>query len=135
MCWSVSDLSSHIALILDAESYDSVEKRFVEYPLSDVLQMQSLAKVNYNTPSGKSIDPKCALFCHSPRKDYFLKFMQEPLPVESSLQDNMHDHLISEIVSGSIESKQDAVDWITWTFMYRRLSLNPNYYNLAGKSA
>lgn len=75
MCWNISDLSCHIALILDAESYDSVEKRFVEYPLSDVLQMQSLAKINYTTKSGKSIDPKCSLFCHSPRKDYFLKFM------------------------------------------------------------
>lgn len=42
------------------------------------------------------------------------------------------DHINSEIVGKTIENKQDCVDWVTWSFFYRRLTQNPNFYNLQG---
>jgi activating signal cointegrator complex subunit 3 len=43
--------------------------------------------------------------CYSPHKDYFVKFIQEPLPIESSLAENLHDPLNAEIVAGTVTSK------------------------------
>ncbi|KAL9705239.1 hypothetical protein quinque_008757 [Culex quinquefasciatus] len=75
---------------------------------------------------------KCVLMCQSSKKDFFKKFLNESLPVESHLDNRMHDHFNAEIVTKTIENKQDAVDYLTWTFLYRRLTHNPNYYNLQG---
>lgn len=54
-----------------------------------------------------------------------MQFLYEPFPVESSLADALHEHFNAEIVAGSIGSKQDAVDYLTWTFFFRRLVQNP----------
>ena len=68
--------------------------------------------------------------CHSPRKEYYKKFLFEPFPVESHLDHALHDHFVAEIGTRTIQNKQDAVDYLTWTFLFRRILQNPNYYNL-----
>lgn len=75
---------------------------------------------------------KCVLMCQTSKKDFFKKFLYEPLPVESHLDHCLHDHFNAEVVTKTIENKQDAIDYLTWTFLYRRMTKNPNYYNLQG---
>ena len=74
------------------------------------------------------------ILVHEPKKTFYRKFLYEPFPVESHLQEVLHDHINAEVVGGTIRSKQDAVDFLTWTYFYRRLTRNPAYYHLADGS-
>ena len=53
---------------------------------------------------------KAVILCQSSKKDIFKKFLYEPLPVESHLDHCLHDHFNAEVVTKTVENKQDAID-------------------------
>mmetsp|Transcript_57678 Transcript_57678/g.103593 ORF Transcript_57678/g.103593 Transcript_57678/m.103593 type:complete len:2173 (-) Transcript_57678:154-6672(-) len=126
LSWGMTMLA-HLVVIMDTKKFDGRENRYVDYPIHDVLQMMGRASRPGVDQSGM-----CCLLTQNSKKEYYKKFIYEPLPVESHLDQRMADHMNAEIVMKTIENKQDAVDWLTWTFYYRRLSQNPNYYGLQG---
>ncbi|XP_041761550.1 putative U5 small nuclear ribonucleoprotein 200 kDa helicase [Anopheles merus] len=126
LCWALN-ISAHLVIIMDTQFYNGRNHTYDDYPITDVLQMIGRA----NRPL-EDDDAKAVLMCQSSKKDFYKKFLNEPLPVESHLDHRLHDHFNAEIVTKTIENKQDAVDYLTWTFLYRRLTQNPNYYNLQG---
>ncbi|KAL2643968.1 hypothetical protein R1flu_011555 [Riccia fluitans] len=128
MCWGMTS-SAHLVVVMGTQYFDGRENAHTDYPITDLLQMMGRASRPLVDASGK-----CVILCHAPRKEYYKTFLYEPFPVESHLDRFLHDHLNAEIVVRTIENKQDAVDYLTWTFMYRRLTQNPNYYNLQGVS-
>ena len=38
---------------------------------------------------------------HEPKKTFYRKFLYEPFPVESCLQEQLHDHVNAEAVGGT----------------------------------
>ncbi|CAJ0607518.1 unnamed protein product [Cylicocyclus nassatus] len=124
MCYQIT-MAAYLVVIMDTQFYNGKYHVYEDYPIGDVLHMVGLA----NRP-GRDPDAKCVLMCQSSKKDFFKKFLYEPLPVESHLDHCLHDHFNAEIVTKTIENKQDAIDYLTWTFLYRRMTQNPNYYNL-----
>jgi pre-mRNA-splicing helicase BRR2 len=126
LAWGLS-ATCRLAVIMGTQYYDAGGAGSADYPVTDLLQMAGRASRPLVDDHGT-----CVLLCHAPRKEYYKKFLYEPFPVESHLDHFLHDHMAAEIVTRTIETKQDAVDYLTWTFYYRRLSQNPNYYNLTG---
>ncbi len=127
LCWTLS-VAAHLVIIMDTQYFEGKTHSYEDYPITDVIQMIGRANRPMDDP-----DSKCVLMCLATKKDFFKKFLFEPLPVESHLDQCLHDHFNAEIVTKTIENKQDAVDYLTWTFFYRRLTQNPNYYNLQVK--
>merc|ERR1719500_305861 len=126
LAWSLT-IQAHMVVIMDTQYYNGKLHAYHDYPVTDILQMVGRA----NRPT-EDTDAKCVLLCQTAKKDFFKKFLYEPLPIESHLDHCMHDHFNAEIVTKTIENKQDAVDYLTWTFLYRRMTQNPNYYNMQG---
>lgn len=94
-------------------------------PITDVLQMMGRAgRPQYDTVG------IAVVMVHAPKKNFYKRFLYEPFPVESSLADVLQDHLNAEIVAGTITCMRDAVDYLTWTYFFRRLLGNPTYYHL-----
>ena len=124
--WGLS-IKTHLVVVMGTESFDGREHRYVNYPITTVLHMMGQA----GRPGLDAIG-KAVILCHTPKKEYYKKFLNEPVPVESHLDHFLHDHISAETVTKVIENKQEAVDYLTWTLYYRRLTQNPNYYNMTG---
>ncbi|XP_052179855.1 DExH-box ATP-dependent RNA helicase DExH14 isoform X1 [Diospyros lotus] len=126
LAWGVN-LPAHLVIIKGTEYYDAKTKRYVDFPITDILQMMGRAGRPQYDQHGKAV-----ILVHEPKKSFYKKFLYEPFPVESSLREHLHDHINAEIVSGTICHKEDAVHYLTWTYLFRRLMVNPAYYGLEG---
>uniref|UniRef100_A0A8B9HJP4 Activating signal cointegrator 1 complex subunit 3 n=1 Tax=Astyanax mexicanus TaxID=7994 RepID=A0A8B9HJP4_ASTMX len=124
LAWGVN-FPAHLVIVKGTEYYDGKTHRYVDYPITDVLQMMGRAGRPQFDDQGKAV-----ILVHDIKKDFYKKFLYEPFPVESSLLGVLSDHLNAEIAAGTVTSKQDAMDYITWTYFFRRLVMNPSYYNL-----
>jgi len=124
LAWGVN-FPAHLVVIKGTEYYDAKTKGYVDFPITDVLQMMGRAGRPQFDDSGVA-----RVFVHDVKKNFYKKFLHEPFPVESSLHKCLADHFNAEIVTGSITSMQDAIDYLTWTYFYRRLQMNPTFYGL-----
>ncbi|CAG8452307.1 15922_t:CDS:10, partial [Dentiscutata erythropus] len=128
LAWGVN-LPAHLVIIKGTEYYDGKSKGYVDFPITDVLQMMGRA----GRPQFDNSGVAC-IFVQDSKKTFYQKFLYEPFPVESSLHMQLENHLNAEIMSNSIKSKQDAMRYLVCTYFYRRLRQNPAYYSLEENS-
>jgi len=124
LAWGVN-FPAHLIIIKGTEYFDAKTKRYQPFPITDVLQMMGRAGRPQFDDSGVAM-----IFVEETLKDFYKKFLYEPFPVESHLPEFLHNHLNAEIAAGSISSEREALDYLSWTFFFRRLPMNPSYYGL-----
>ncbi|RPB18975.1 activating signal cointegrator 1 complex subunit 3, partial [Terfezia boudieri ATCC MYA-4762] len=124
LAWGVN-LPAHLVVVKGTQFFDAKTEGYKDMDLTDVLQMLGRAGRPQFDSSGIA-----RIFTQDAKKEFYKYFLHTGFPVESSLHKVVDDHLGAEIAAGTIRTKQDALDYLTWTFFFRRLHKNPTYYEL-----
>jgi activating signal cointegrator complex subunit 3 len=122
LAWGVN-LPAHLVIVKGTEYFDGKLSRYVDYPVTDILQMMGRAGRPQFDTQGVAV-----VMCEESKKTFLKKFLYEPFPVESCLGGRMCETLNAEISTGTINSFTDAIGYLKWTFYARRVKLNPSFY-------
>ncbi|KAK3079350.1 hypothetical protein LTS18_005084, partial [Coniosporium uncinatum] len=124
LAWGVN-LPAHLVVVKGTQFFDAKIEGYKDMDLTDVLQMLGRAGRPQFDSSGIA-----RIFTQDAKKAFYKHFLHTGFPVESSLHNVLDNHLGAEISAETIATKQDALDYLTWTFFFRRLHKNPSYYGL-----
>ncbi|KAH8889849.1 Sec63-domain-containing protein [Thozetella sp. PMI_491] len=124
LAWGVN-LPAHLVVVKGTQFFDAKIEGYKDMDLTDVLQMLGRAGRPQFDNSGVA-----RIFTQDAKKDFYKHFLHTGFPVESSLHTVLDNHLCAEVSAETIITKQDALDYLTWTFFFRRLHKNPSYYGL-----
>ena len=125
LAWGVN-FPAHLVIIKGTEYRDPKTCQYVDMPITDILQMIGRAgRPQYDN------EAIACLFVKQDKKNFYKKFLYEPFPLESSLHKMLYDHINAEISSGMLTDKKQCIEYIKWTYFFKRLVKNPTYYGLA----
>lgn len=124
LAWGVN-LPANTVIIKGTELYDPERGGFVDLSILDVLQIFGRAgRPQYDT-SGNAV-----LITPHKSLDSYLALLGHQSPIESGLIKSLADHLNAEIVNGTVANVNDAIAWLTYTFLFVRMCKNPLCYGL-----
>lgn len=124
LAWGVN-LPAHLVVVKGTQYFDAKIEGYKDMDLTDVLQMLGRAGRPQFDSSGIA-----RIFTQDAKKAFYKHFLHTGFPVESSLHNVLDNHFGAEVSANTIATKQDALDYLTWTFFFRRLHKNPSYYGL-----
>ncbi|KAL8269770.1 hypothetical protein Esti_006299 [Eimeria stiedai] len=117
LAWGLN-LPARLVVIKGTEFYDGKTKRYTDMPM-----IGRAGRPQFDT------EAVAVVLCQESKKGFLKRFLYLPFPVESCLHLCLPEHLNAEIVAGTICSKSMAIDYLTWTYFFRRLAANPGYYS------
>uniref|UniRef100_A0A915DVJ2 SEC63 domain-containing protein n=1 Tax=Ditylenchus dipsaci TaxID=166011 RepID=A0A915DVJ2_9BILA len=124
------NVPAHLVIVKGTEFFDGKTSKYVDFPVTDVLQMIGRAGRPQYDDSAVAV-----VFVQDVKKNFYKKFLYEPFPVESSLLPALPNHVNAEICADSIGSKQQVMEYLSSTYLYRRLFANPSFYGVQDFSA
>jgi pre-mRNA-splicing helicase BRR2 len=111
LAWGVN-LPAHCVIIKGTQIYNPEKGRWVELSPQDVLQMLGRA----GRPQFDTYGEGTIITNHS-ELQYYLSLMNQQLPIESQLVAKLADNLNAEIVLGTVRNRDEAVQWLGYTYL------------------
>lgn len=61
---------------------------------------------------------------------HYLALLNQQLPIESQFITALADHLNAEIILGTVSNVKEAIQWLSYTYLYIRMLKNPLVYGI-----
>ena len=61
---------------------------------------------------------------------YYMSMNNMQLPIESQMITQLADQMCAEIVLGTISNTKEAINWLSYTYLYVRMLRNPDLYGV-----
>ncbi len=116
-----------------------VERKLRNYSLQELVKMQGFAA---RPPATARLALKTGnasgqfyLMCQDEQVDAYLYFLDHGLPLESKLAEGVRADNPSAVYQaivkllGTDPKRQDLMDLLSWSFLWRRMQSNPSYYD------
>jgi activating signal cointegrator complex subunit 3 len=131
LAWGVN-FPAKLVIIKGTEFFDPKytdlnhrQKGYVDMPITDILQMVGRA----GRPQFNDKGFAC-VYVEKSKKNFYRKYLNDPFPIESRLKGQLADHINAEINAGTITNKQNCMEYLTWTYFFRRITRNPLFYEV-----
>ncbi|VDI49942.1 activating signal cointegrator complex subunit 3 [Mytilus galloprovincialis] len=124
LAWGVN-LPAHAVIIKGTQIYDAKKGSFVDLGILDVMQIFGRA----GRPQYDKFGAGTIITAHD-KLSHYLSLMTRQNPIESQFINSLTDNLNAEISLGTVTNIEEAVKWLSYTYLYVRMRCNPLAYGL-----
>ncbi len=124
LAWGVN-LPAHTVIIKGTQIYSPEKGQWTELSPLDVMQMLGRA----GRPGFDEFGEGIVITGHN-ELQFYLSLQNSQLPIESQFITKLPDNLNAEIVLGTVQNIEEAVNWLGYTYLYVCMLRNPTLYGI-----
>ena len=124
LAWGIN-LPAHAVIIKGTEIYNSKQGSFVDIGILDVLQIFGRAGRPQYDKSGVG-----TIITSHDKLNHYLSLLTNQFPIESNFIHCLADNLNAEITLGTISNIDEAIEWLSYTYLFVRMRINPQVYGI-----
>jgi len=124
LAWGVN-LPARTVVIRGSSIFDSKHGGFRDIDVLDILQVFGRA----GRPQFDDLGHAVLITSHDKLDSYLMKINNQ-IPIESKMLDNMCNALNAEIAMNNIADINDAIDYLGYTYLFVRMARSPHVYGI-----